>query len=468
MKQCQRCNLNFPDNLKFCESCGSALVEASSPSSGSLRCPACGEPAKAGWKFCVKCRTPLLGTTGDLTQSNRPAPSPTLQLETPVASNVTRQPTEQAPSVSSQATLSMPRTPAPQEPTVTTPQIRVRCRKCRNLVDEDAEFCEFCGAPMFEDTASEVTQTSSQSLPPSPPSPSQPARSYQPEEWYAATDSPQHTYAPTPPPSQPYSPPPPQHRPTPPPTERYSSSSYTPSPPTAHYSSASYAPAPASTPTRTPSQPPVTAPQESHEKAPPSLSMLSSYGVQEETPSVGFRWWHGMILLVFVLLFFGGLGAAGWWWWSSGSSGAVSSSSPTPASGQITSSQGSTTSNETTSGADDELKTLRERRIRANPSEAAQITAALEAAEEKYPNDYRFPYERAKLSIKGIVSHHETFEALNEAAEKAIDNGKAQEMLDNLMADKDGDFYKPSRGHHEWEALLQALQSKNKAALKTH
>ncbi len=111
---------------------------------------------------------------------------------------------------------------------------------------------------------------------------------------------------------------------------------------------------------------------------------------------------------------------------------------------------------------------MRERRIRANPSEAAQITAALEAAEEKYPNDYRFPYERAKLSIKGIVSHHETFEALNEAAEKAIDNGKAQEMLDNLMADKDGDFYKPSRGHHEWEALLQALQSKNKAALKTH
>ena len=50
---------------------------------------------------------------------------------------------------------------------------------------------------------------------------------------------------------------------------------------------------------------------------------------------------------------------------------------------------------------------------------------------------------------------------------RSIDNGKAQEMLNNLTADKDGDFYKLSRGHHEWHALEDALRNKDKAALKT-
>jgi len=35
------------------------------------------------------------------------------------------------------------------------------------------------------------------------------------------------------------------------------------------------------------------------------------------------------------------------------------------------------------------------------------------------------------------------------------------------MADQDGDFYKLSRGHHEWQALAEALRNKDKAALKT-
>jgi hypothetical protein len=120
----------------------------------------------------------------------------------------------------------------------------------------------------------------------------------------------------------------------------------------------------------------------------------------------------------------------------------------------------------TTGGsADEEWKRLRERRIGAKPSEASEIITSLEAAEKKYPRDYRFPYERAKLSIKGITTHHEAFGALSLAGEKAIDNGKAQEMLDSLMADKDGDFYKLSRGHHEWQALEEALSNKDKRGL---
>ena len=116
--------------------------------------------------------------------------------------------------------------------------------------------------------------------------------------------------------------------------------------------------------------------------------------------------------------------------------------------------------------ADEELTELRNRRISARPADANPLLAALEEAEKKYPTDYRFPYERAKLSIKGMISHHEAFEAIFRAAEKAIDNGKEQEMLSRLTSDKDGDFYKMSRGHHEWASLEEALRNHDKSMLK--
>ncbi|SRR6266498_2084925 len=214
--------------------------------------------------------------------------------------------------------------------------------------------------------------------------------------------------------------------------------------------------------------------QAKDERSAPSLTMLSAYG-EPEAPSQ-FRWWHGAILGLFILLFVGGLGIGGWYWWShrgsvaqitppadSNTSSLPENSSTSPSSkptstiapGQMTTSR----------SADEEIKRLRERRIGAKPSESSEIIAAFEDAEKKYPNDYRFPYERAKLSIQGITTHHEAFSALALAAEKAIDNGKAQEMSDGLMADKDGDFYKLSRGHHEWQALVQALSNKGKRGL---
>ena len=112
---------------------------------------------------------------------------------------------------------------------------------------------------------------------------------------------------------------------------------------------------------------------------------------------------------------------------------------------------------------EDELKKLRERRIGAGVSDRSAILQAFWRAEKKYPNDYRFPYERAKLAIIGSRSnaHGEAFNALSLAAEKAINSGKAREMLDGLKADKTGDFHKLSHGHHEWAQLAEALKSKD-------
>jgi hypothetical protein len=116
---------------------------------------------------------------------------------------------------------------------------------------------------------------------------------------------------------------------------------------------------------------------------------------------------------------------------------------------------------------EDELNKLRERRMGATATERSRIFQAFAKVEKKYPKDYRFPYERAKLAIKSSLtsSRSEAFKALNVAAEKAITTGKANEMLSGLETDKAGDFSKLSQGRYEWSRLVAALKRKDTSLL---
>ena len=116
---------------------------------------------------------------------------------------------------------------------------------------------------------------------------------------------------------------------------------------------------------------------------------------------------------------------------------------------------------------EDELKKLRERRMAASAAERSRIFQAFAKVERQYPRDYRFPYERAKLAVKGsrASSRTEAFKALIAAAEKAINTGKANEMLDGLESDKSGDFSQLSQGRYEWGRLVAALKRKDPSLL---
>jgi len=118
---------------------------------------------------------------------------------------------------------------------------------------------------------------------------------------------------------------------------------------------------------------------------------------------------------------------------------------------------------------DELLARLRERRITASNSERPQIVEAFAKIERKYPRDYRFPYERAKLVAKGTQSssRDEAFKALSVAAERAISNGKASEMLSGLETDKTGDFHRLAQGRQEWLRLVAALKRKDTSLLLT-
>ena len=118
---------------------------------------------------------------------------------------------------------------------------------------------------------------------------------------------------------------------------------------------------------------------------------------------------------------------------------------------------------------DELLARLRERRMTASNSERPKIVEAFAKIERKYPRDYRFPYERAKLVAKGTQSgaRDEAFKALSVAAERAITNGKASEMLSGLETDKAGDFHRLAQGRQEWLRLVAALKRKDTSLLLT-
>ena len=213
----------------------------------------------------------------------------------------------------------------------------------------------------------------------------------------------------------------------------------------------------------------------SEARSAPTLTILSAYG--EPDPQPPFRWWHGAIFGFLLLLFVGVLGIGAWYLWSPSRSitqtAQPSNPGPSPHAENVSTAPSFEATTTITPqqatmahSADEEITRLRQRLIAAKPSESVEIISALEQAEKNYPTEYRFPYELSKLSIKGTVSHREGFAPLARAAEKAIDKGQADEMLNRLMADKDGDFHKLSHGHHEWEAIEQALRNKDKNLLK--
>jgi serine/threonine-protein kinase len=115
---------------------------------------------------------------------------------------------------------------------------------------------------------------------------------------------------------------------------------------------------------------------------------------------------------------------------------------------------------------DEQLDVLNERRMDATPGQLPDIDEALQALEEKYPSDYRFTYVRAKIADVGSHAHRAAFALLFLAGQKAIDAGKAAEMLKVIESDSDRDFYQLAHGHSEWKTLEEALKTNNKSRLR--
>ena len=116
------------------------------------------------------------------------------------------------------------------------------------------------------------------------------------------------------------------------------------------------------------------------------------------------------------------------------------------------------------SSTDDEFTRLQSKLNNAPPNEKNALDTELKNAESKYPNDFRFTYQRAKLETVKSKGHHEAFEMLFLAGEKAIKADRSAELLRDLQKDKNTDL-KRLTDHQEWRVLQNALQTKNSKAL---
>ena len=115
----------------------------------------------------------------------------------------------------------------------------------------------------------------------------------------------------------------------------------------------------------------------------------------------------------------------------------------------------------------EQLKQLRRNGYTANPAKSLK---SISETERKYVDDYRFPYERAKVVVIDHKRnfHKEAFNDLARAAQKAISKGKANEMLQSLNKDQNGDFQELSHGRREWTQLQKALKRNDVTALSVN
>src|SRR6266699_5559112 len=76
--------------------------------------------------------------------------------------------------------------------------------------------------------------------------------------------------------------------------------------------------------------------------------------------------------------------------------------------------------------SDEGLKKLRDNLPAAGAAPGPDVLKDFGAAERRYSDDYRFSYERAKLSVRAdqTHTHRAAFAALSIAAGKAIDSGQ--------------------------------------------
>lgn len=96
------------------------------------------------------------------------------------------------------------------------------------------------------------------------------------------------------------------------------------------------------------------------------------------------------------------------------------------------------------------------------------VDAQLAKGQAEHSWDYRFSYERAKLAVYGVHRHDEAFYLLNHAAEIAMENGDADDMVIRLYEDGPDKrpLWKLAHGHEEWEELLAALPQRDTATVR--
>ena len=111
---CDRCNVDFPEGLRYCKWCGEALVDRPRVTSELHSCPSCSAAIQPGWTFCKAC--------GE-------------RLQAPAST----------PSAESIITIDAGKTSADSSETA----VFALCSSCGERLDTGSLYCKGCGSAVY-------------------------------------------------------------------------------------------------------------------------------------------------------------------------------------------------------------------------------------------------------------------------------------------------------------------------------
>ena len=111
---CDRCNVDFPEGLRYCKWCGEALVDRPRVTSELHSCPSCSAAIQPGWTFCKACGERL-------------------------------QPPASTPSGESLVTVDAGRASADSSETA----VFALCSSCGESLDTGSLYCKGCGSAVY-------------------------------------------------------------------------------------------------------------------------------------------------------------------------------------------------------------------------------------------------------------------------------------------------------------------------------
>ena len=134
---CERCNVDFPEGLRYCKWCGEALVDRPRITSELHSCPSCSAAVQPGWTYCKACGERLRTVAREGVSPVCPACGAETQAGSPKCLRCGHD-------------LLVDRAKA-ASPESTDTTIFATCSTCGERLDTGSLYCKGCGSAVYTD-----------------------------------------------------------------------------------------------------------------------------------------------------------------------------------------------------------------------------------------------------------------------------------------------------------------------------
>ncbi len=142
---CDRCNVDFPEGLRYCKWCGGALVDRPRITSELHSCPSCSAAIQPGWTFCKACGERLQGAALKPTGDGCPRCGAGNEPDAPKCSRCGQDLTGASPGKGASASAE--------------PSVAVACTSCGEGLDTGSLYCKGCGSAVYVEHSVYTEQT---------------------------------------------------------------------------------------------------------------------------------------------------------------------------------------------------------------------------------------------------------------------------------------------------------------------